>query len=84
MRLESYDTFASVDLLADHVVASMLAGLSGRRYRQALEPVGEQVKRAALGTSQSSMSRRFVTATAERLTELRSRPLDSDSTVSGG
>src|SRR6266540_5603754 len=32
VRLESYDTFASVDLLADHMVASMLAGLSGRRY----------------------------------------------------
>jgi hypothetical protein len=29
VRLESYDTFASVDLLADHMVASMLAGLSG-------------------------------------------------------
>jgi putative transposase len=27
---ESYDTFAQVDLLADHMVASMLAGLSTR------------------------------------------------------
>jgi transposase-like protein len=78
VRLESYDTFASVDLLADHMVASMLAGLSGRRYRQALEPVGEQVERAASGTSQSSVSRRFITATAERLAEFRSRPLDSE------
>ncbi len=34
VRLESYDTFASVDLLAEHMVASMLAGLSGRRYRR--------------------------------------------------
>jgi hypothetical protein len=32
VHLESYDTFASVDLLADHMVASMLAGLSGRHY----------------------------------------------------
>jgi hypothetical protein len=31
-RLESYDRFASVDLLSEHRVASMLAGLSGRRY----------------------------------------------------
>lgn len=30
VHLESYDTFASVDLLADHMVASMLARLSGR------------------------------------------------------
>jgi transposase-like protein len=76
LHLESYDTFASVDLLADHMVASMLAGLSGRRYQQALEPVGEAVEASASGTSQSSVSRRFVAATAERLAEFRSRPLD--------
>ena len=76
VHLESYDTFASVDLLSEHMVASMLAGLSGRRYRRALEPVGLQVERAASGTSQSSVSRRFITATAERLAAFRSRPLD--------
>ncbi len=76
VHLESYDTFASVDLLADHMVASMLAGLSGRRYSSALEPVGETVEATASGTSQSSVSRRFITATAERLAEFRSRPLD--------
>lgn len=76
VHLESYDTFASVDLLADHMVASMLAGLSGRRYHTALEPVGETVQAASSGTSQSSVSRRFITATAERLAEFRSRPLD--------
>jgi putative transposase len=76
VHLESYDTFASVDLLADHMVASMLAGLSGRRYRTALEPVGEAVEQSASGTSQSSVCRRFITATAERLAEFRSRPLD--------
>jgi len=76
VRLESYDTFASVDLLADHMVASMLAGLSGRRYQRALEPVGETVVASSSGTSQSAVSRRFITATAERLAEFRSRPLD--------
>ena len=49
MRLESYDTFASVDLLAEQMVASMLAGLSGRRYQRALEPVGEQVAASGVG-----------------------------------
>jgi transposase-like protein len=78
VRLESYDTFASVDLLAEHMVASMLAGLSGRRYRAGLEPVGEAVEAGASGTSQSSVSRRFVTATAERLAEFRARPLDRE------
>jgi putative transposase len=76
VRLESYDTLASVDLLADHLVASMLAGLSGRRYERALEPVGATVEQAASGISQSSVSRRFITATAERLAEFRARPLD--------
>lgn len=76
VRLESYDTFASVDLLADHMVASMLAGLSGRRYRRALEPVGEAVEAISSGTSQSTVSRRFIAATAERLAEFRARPLD--------
>ena len=78
VRLESYDTFASVDLLAERMVASMLAGLSGRRYQRLLEPVGAQVERGASGTSQSSVSRRFITATAERLAAFRSRPLDGE------
>lgn len=78
VRLESYDTFASVDLLAGQMVASLLAGLSGRRYQRALEPVGEQVAAGASGVSQSSVSRRFIAATAERLAAFRSRPLDSE------
>lgn len=78
VRLESYDTFASVDLLSDRMVASMLAGLSGRRYERALEPVGMQVAQSASGVSQSSVSRRFVTATAERLAAFRSRPLEGE------
>lgn len=75
VRLESYDTFANIDLLADHTVASMLAGLSTRRYPAGLEPVGEEVEAAASATSRSSVSRRFVAATAERLAQFRSRPL---------
>ncbi len=49
VHLESYDAFASVDLLADHMVASMLAGLSGRRYESALEPVGRRSKQRPRG-----------------------------------
>jgi len=78
LQLESYDTFAAVDLLADHMVTSLLAGLSGRRYETALEPVGEQRQAAASGTSQSSVSRRFIAATAERLAAFRARPLDGE------
>ena len=78
VRWESYDTFASVDLLSEQMVTSMLAGLSGRRYQRALEPVGEQLAASASGTSQSSVSRRFIAATAERLAEFRARPLEGE------
>jgi putative transposase len=76
LPVASYQAFVSADLLADGVVARMLAGLSTRGYPVGLEPVGTAVEQAATGTSRSAVSRRFVTATAERLTELLDRPLD--------
>jgi putative transposase len=76
VHLESYDTFASTDLLTAQTVAAMMAGLSTRRYEKALEPVGTEVTKKSSSTSRSSVSRRFVAATAERLAEFRSRPLD--------
>jgi putative transposase len=75
LTLESYATLVSTDLLAEGVVARMLGGLSTRSYPVGLEPVGAQVEQTATGTSHSAVSRRFVTATAERLTELLARPL---------
>ena len=75
LPVASYDGFVSADLLADGVVARMLGGLSTRGYRVGLEPVGRGVEQAATGTSPSAVSRRFVTATAERLDQLLHRPL---------
>jgi len=75
LHLDSYDAFASADLLTAHTVAAMMAGLSTRRYENALEPVGTEVTDTARSTSRSAVSRRFVTATAERLDEFRARPL---------
>jgi putative transposase len=75
LELESYRVFASTDLLAEGIVARMLAGLSTRRYPAGLEPVGDQVDAQARGTSKSAVSRRFVAATAERLSELLGRQL---------
>lgn len=75
LHLDSYDAFASADLLTAHTVAAMMAGLSTRRYEQALEPVGTDIEEKASSTSRSSVSRRFVAATAERLAEFRARPL---------
>jgi putative transposase len=76
--LESYTTLAATDLLAEGIVARMLAGISTRRYPVALEPVGHQVEQAAHATSKSAVSRRFVNATAERLAELHARPLGNE------
>ena len=74
--LETYQLARAEDLLAEHMVGAMLAGLSTRRYPAALEPVGEQPE--ARGTSRSSVSRKFVTATTQRLAELNRRPLDDE------
>jgi putative transposase len=76
LPLASSDSFVSADLLADGVVARMLGGLSTRGYPVGLEPVGSRVEQAAVGTSHSAVSRRFVTATAERLDQLLGRALD--------
>jgi transposase-like protein len=77
LHLESYDALTRLDLLSEHTVAAMLAGLSTRCYSAGLEPVGEQVEAKARATSSSTVSRRFVSATATRLLEFRSRDLSS-------
>lgn len=78
VHLESYDTFASIDLLTEHTVAAMLAGVSTRRYPVALEPVGVGVETKATSSSRSAVSRRFVAATTARLAEFRSRDLSGE------
>ena len=75
VHLASYDTFAAVDLLAEHTVAAMLAGLSTRRYGTALEPVGAAVEEQACARSRSAVSRRFRAATADRLADFRTADL---------
>jgi len=55
----------------------MLAGLSTRRYRHGLEPVGEQVTAVAASTSRSAVSRQFVAATERALAELMGADLSS-------
>ena len=78
LELASYREASATDLLCEGIVARMLAGLSTRRYPAGLEPVGLKVEQAAVATSKSAVSRRFVAATAERLAELLARRLDQD------
>jgi transposase-like protein len=75
LRLDSYATFADDDLLAEVVMARMLAGLATRRHRAANEPVGEAVEAQATSTSRSAVSRRFIAGTQRALEELMSRDL---------
>jgi putative transposase len=74
--LETWAALADRDLLAEHTLVSMLAGVSTRNYATVLEPAGPEVADASSSTSRSAVSRRFVKATAKRLVEFRSRPLD--------
>ena len=76
--LETYDVAHAEDLLAEHMVGAMLAGLSTRRYPAALEPVGAHIESEARSISKSSVSRRFVNATSEQLASLMSRRLDDE------
>ncbi|EQD40000.1 transposase, mutator type, partial [mine drainage metagenome] len=77
-HLVSYDTFTTLDLLTEHSVATMLAGLSTRRYPVGLEPVGSKVEATACSISRSAVSRRFVAATRSRLSAFRSRDLSEE------
>jgi putative transposase len=71
----AYELFSSSEILGRMAMGKMLGGLSSRRYRVGLEPVGEKVERTASATSKSAVSRRFVAMTETALTELLAAPL---------
>lgn len=74
--LPTWQAATANELLSEHMVAAMLAGVSCRDYAHvALEPVGDVDQSA---TEKSAVSARFVTATKERLVELRGRDLSRD------
>ena len=70
LAVPTYEVFSSAELLDVLVLEKMMAKLSTRRYRAGLEPVGKEAEAASGSTSKSSVSRRFVKATEERLGEL--------------
>lgn len=75
LPVPSYEVFSSTEVLGRMAMDKMLAGISTRDWQAGLEPVGEQVERAATATSKSAISRRFVKATETALAELLARPL---------
>ncbi len=74
LELRTYTHFASDDLLGERTVETMLAGLSTRRHRAALEPTGTEDR----SVSKSAVSRRFVARTRRALAELLARPVPDD------
>lgn len=74
LRLRTYAHFGSDDLLSERTVETMLAGLSTRRHRRALEPTGTDDR----SVSKSAVSRRFVARTRRCLAELMARPVPDD------
>jgi putative transposase len=73
--LPTWQAFTGTELLDRLTLERMLAKLSTRRYPAGLEPVGTQVEQAAVGTSRSAVSRRFVAATEHALADLLARDL---------
>jgi putative transposase len=70
-----YELFSGTEVLGRMAMERMLAGLSTRHYPAGLEPVGARTEQAALATSRSAVSRRFVTATETALAQLMAADL---------
>ncbi|WP_408609706.1 IS256 family transposase [Geodermatophilus chilensis] len=77
LPVPSYELFNGTELLGELALERMLAGLSTRRYRVGLEPVGSEVEQKATATSKSAVSRKFVAATETALAELMAADLSA-------
>jgi len=77
LAVPAYELFSSTEVLGRMAMERMLAGLSTRRYRIGLEPVGQQVSEVATSTSRSAVSRKFVAQTETALADLLSADLSS-------
>ncbi len=75
LPVPAYELFSQTEVLGRMAMARMLGGLSARRYRAGLEPVGVKVEQAAGSTSKSAVSRRFIAATETALADLLAGPL---------
>ena len=75
LPIASYQAFSGSEMLGRKAMEQMLAGLSTRRYHLGLEPVGERINTESTSTSKSAISRRFVKATEQALTDLMTQDL---------
>ena len=74
--LSAYRALQRPREMDEGLLLRVLKGISCRNYRACAEAVPE-----AFGISASSVSRRFIKATAKKLKQFRERPLDQDDFV---
>jgi len=74
IELPSWRHFAEEDPLHERAIEQILAGVSTRKYGRSLEALPEKLEAGM--TSSSSVSRRFIAATQQRVEAFLSRPLD--------
>ena len=77
VAVPAYDLFNDTEILGRMAMERMLAGLSTRRYRVGLEPVGQQVTSLATATSKSAVSRKFVAMTQTALEDMLAADLST-------
>jgi len=73
VQLETWRELGMGDPLTQRALEQMVVGVATRKYKRSLETLPEELEER--GTSKSAVSRRFVEATSNKLTEWMSRPL---------
>ena len=73
VALASFQWASCTDALDAHTMAAVAAGVSTREYPRTLDPAPEVMRERAV--SRSSVSRRFVALSRQRMDEFLSRPL---------
>lgn len=74
VTLPAWEAFRDTDPLDERMVEQVLCGVSTRKYERSLEPLDQG--RKAIGVKKSSVSRRFIRATSERVSRFLNRSLD--------
>ncbi|HUP50387.1 MAG TPA: IS256 family transposase [Thermoanaerobaculia bacterium] len=74
VTLPAWEAFRGIDPLNERVVEQMLCGVSTRKYERSLEPLDQE--RRAIGVKKSSVSRQFIMATSQKVSDFVNRPLD--------
>jgi len=74
VRLPTWEAFGQSDPFDERVVEQLLCGVSTRKYERSLEPL--DTERKSIGVKKSSVSRRFISATSQKVSSFLNRPLD--------